>query len=941
MKKVSAFMVLMLLCTISIFAQNKLISVSGRVMESDSEEPAAQATVQLLSLPDSTYAAGVASSDKGWFTLPKVKAGKYLLKVSFIGFRTKFLPIQLTDNVSDKQVGNISLEPDAVMLKEAVVTAEVPPVIVKGDTTEYSAAAYPVPEGAMLEELVKKIPGAEVSDDGKITINGKEIKKIMVDGKEFFSDDPKVSMKNLPANIVDKVKSYDKKSDMARITGIDDGNEESVLDLTVKKGMKNGIISNLIAGYGNKDRYEGGGMVSRFKDDSNISVIASANNTNNQGFSEFGDAGQGLGGGNAGSGITTSQLLGVTYAKETTKMQVGGNVQYGHSNNDARRTSSSETFLGEASSFGQSTNLSNRDRHDLRIDFRMEWRPDTLTTIIFRPNGSYSQTETSSSSWSRTDNNSHNPVNERESTSSSDGYNWSFNGSLMAFRRLNNKGRNLSLGARFGYSDSESDGYSDSQTQFFELDSISDIARYTDRNSDSRNWSVSASYTEPVFKNHFLQLRYEFAHRKQLSQSLVYDSINKYPYPEYLERGYDNDLSTRVENFYDTHTASLSIRGVYAKMFYDVGVGLTPQSSLSKTTIGPNYKKNLPEQNVLNWSPSMMFRYMFTKQHVLMFRYNGRSSTPNIEDLQDVIDITDPMNLRYGNPNLKPSFNSNFNLNYRRFIPEAMRSYTLDVSYSNTLNSVANKMTYDPQTGARIYKKENVNGNWRTQGFFNFNTPLKNQKFTILSTSVVGYSDAVSYTSVGDVKKSEQELSTTHSLDLRERLVGRYRSEMFDVSLNGSVNYNLVRNSKQENSNRETFDYYVGGSTNVNLPWQVAISTDVNCRFKNGYTGGLNNNEVMWNAQISKSFLKNNAATLRFKIYDILKQQSSLTRSISETMMSDTEYNTLGSYFMVHFVYRFNTLGGKMANNRGGKRGYDGNRGGGHGFGGGMRPMRY
>ena len=941
MKKVSAFMVLMLLCTISIFAQNKLISVSGRVMESDSEEPAAQATVQLLSLPDSTYAAGVASSDKGWFTLPKVKAGKYLLKVSFIGFRTKFLPIQLTDNVSDKQVGNISLEPDAVMLKEAVVTAEVPPVIVKGDTTEYSAAAYPVPEGAMLEELVKKIPGAEVSDDGKITINGKEIKKIMVDGKEFFSDDPKVSMKNLPANIVDKVKSYDKKSDMARITGIDDGNEESVLDLTVKKGMKNGIISNLIAGYGNKDRYEGGGMVSRFKDDSNISVIASANNTNNQGFSEFGDAGQGLGGGNAGSGITTSQLLGVTYAKETTKMQVGGNVQYGHSNNDARRTSSSETFLGEASSFGQSKNLSNRDRHDLRIDFRMEWRPDTLTTIIFRPNGSYSQTETSSSSWSRTDNNSHNPVNERESTSSSDGYNWSFNGSLMAFRRLNNKGRNLSLGARFGYSDSESDGYSDSQTQFFELDSISDIARYTDRNSDSRNWSVSASYTEPVFKNHFLQLRYEFAHRKQLSQSLVYDSINKYPYPEYLERGYDNDLSTRVENFYDTHTASLSIRGVYAKMFYDVGVGLTPQSSLSKTTIGPNYKKNLPEQNVLNWSPSMMFRYMFTKQHVLMFRYNGRSSTPNIEDLQDVIDITDPMNLRYGNPNLKPSFNSNFNLNYRRFIPEAMRSYTLDVSYSNTLNSVANKMTYDPQTGARIYKKENVNGNWRTQGFFNFNTPLKNQKFTILSTSVVGYSDAVSYTSVGDVKKSEQELSTTHSLDLRERLVGRYRSEMFDVSLNSSVNYNLVRNSKQENSNRETFDYYVGGSTNVNLPWQVAISTDVNCRFKNGYTGGLNNNEVMWNAQISKSFLKNNAATLRFKIYDILKQQSSLTRSISETMMSDTEYNTLGSYFMVHFVYRFNTLGGKMANNRGGKRGYDGNRGGGHGFGGGMRPMRY
>lgn len=458
-------------------------------------------------------------------------------------------------------------------------------------------------------------------------------------------------------------------------------------------------------------------MISRFKDDASLSIIGSANNTNNKGFSEFGDAGQGLGGGNAGSGITTAQSLGVNFAKDTKKLQIGGNVQYGHSDNDARRKTSSETFL-ETSSFAQSENFSNRNRHDFRVDFRLEWRPDTLTTIIFRPNGSYSQTESSSRSWSKTENNSHSPVNEKEAASSSKSHNASFNGSLMAFRRLNNKGRNLSLGARFGYSDSESDSYSDSKTEFFEKDSISDISRYTDRNSDSRNWSVSASYTEPVFKNHFLQLRYEFAHRKQLSQSLVYDSINYYPYPEYIERGYDNELSTRVENFYDTHTADVSVRGIHPKMMYSVGVGVTPQSSLSKTTIGPNYKKNLPEQNVLNWAPSVMFRYMFNKQHVLMFRYRGRSSTPNIEDLQEVIDITDPMNLRYGNPNLKPSFNNNFTLDYRKFVPESMRSYSANLYYTSTLNSVANRMTYDPQTGARVYKKENVNGNWQARGFF-------------------------------------------------------------------------------------------------------------------------------------------------------------------------------------------------------------------------------
>lgn len=937
MKRFSAWLVLLLLCTFSIFAQNnKVITVSGRVVESDSKEPAAQATVQLLALPDSAFAAGIGSNNQGWFTLPKVKAGKYLLKISYIGFHTKFVPLQLATNAPDKKMGTIQLDPDAVMLSEAVITAEAPPVTIKADTTEYSAAAYPVPEGSMLEELVKKIPGAEVSSDGKITLNGKEIKKIMVDGKEFFSDDPKVSMKNLPANIIEKVKAYDKKSDMSRITGIDDGDEEPVLDLTVKKGMKKGWIGNLIAGYGSKERYEGGAMVSRFKDDASLSIIASTNNTNNAGFSEFGDAGQGLGG-NAGSGVTTAQSLGVNFAKDTKKLQIGGNMQYGHSDNNAIRKSSTETFLGETSSFGQSENFSNRNRHDFRVDFRLEWRPDTLTTLIFRPNASYSQTDSDNSSWSSTENNTHSPVNFKEAASSSKSYNSSFNGSLSAFRRLGNTGRNISLDARFGYSDSESDSYSASNTQFFELDSISDISRYTDRNSDSRNWSISASYIEPLFKKHFLQLRYEFSHRKQLSQSLVYDSINIYPYPEYIERGYDNDLSTRVENFYDTHTADVSVRGVHPKMNYSFGVGLTPQSSLSKTTIGPNYKKNLPEQNVLNWSPSVMFRYMFNKQHTLMFRYRGRSSTPNIDDLQEVIDITDPMNLKYGNPNLKPSFNNNFMLYYNKFVPESMRSYSANMFYSSTLNSVANRMSYDPQTGARVYKKENVNGNWQARGYLSFNTPLKNKKFTISSTTNTSYSDAVSYTSVGSQKNANQELSTTHNFAAGERLTSSYRCDVFDLSLSGSMNYNLVRNSKQENSNRETFDYYLGGNTNVNLPWEVSVSTEINCRFKEGYTGGLNNNEVMWNAQIAKNFLKNNSATIRFKIYDILKQQSSLSRTISETMMSDTEYNTLGSYVMVHFVYRFNTLGGKAPDRRGSSgRSY---RGGGHGYGGGGMRM--
>ena len=300
MKKSTIWVVLLLLCSLSTLAQNKVITVSGKVIEEDTKEPVELAAVQLLSLPDSAQVAGITTHKQGLFTLPKVKAGKYLLRISFVGFHTKTIPLQLTNDVPAKNTGTITLQTDAVMLNEAVVTAEAPPVTVKADTTEYNASAYRVAEGAMLEDLVKKIPGAEVDKDGKITLNGKQIKKIMVDGKEFFSNDPKVSMKNLPANMIEKVKAYDKKSDMARITGIDDGDEESVLDLTVKKGMKKGWLGNLIAGYGSQDRYEAGAMISRFKDDASFSIIGSSDNKNNQGFSEFGDAGKDLEGGDAG-----------------------------------------------------------------------------------------------------------------------------------------------------------------------------------------------------------------------------------------------------------------------------------------------------------------------------------------------------------------------------------------------------------------------------------------------------------------------------------------------------------------------------------------------------------------------------------------------------------------------------------------------------------------
>ncbi|MCD8262395.1 MAG: outer membrane beta-barrel protein [Bacteroides sp.] len=955
MKKLCMALMLVLPALLNLNAQN--ITVKGQVIEADDKSPVEQATVQLFSLPDTTYTTGAATLQQGRFTLNNVKPGDYLLRISFIGYNNADKVLKVARSPQTVDVGTVALYSDAILLESAVIVAEAPPVTIKEDTTVYNASAYRVAEGAMLEELVKRLPGAEIDEDGNITINGKEVKKIMVDGKEFFSDDPKVSLKNLPAEMVENVKSYDRKSDMARITGIEDGEEEAVLDLTVKKDMKQGCVGNIFAGYGSEDRYEIGGNMNRFKDDASFSVIGSLNNTNNKGFSEFGDSGggQGMGGGTAEHGITKSKSIGLNFAKDTEKLQYGGNVQYGHSDNDARRKSSTETFLQDQSSFENSMNTSRRRRDDLRADLRFEWRPDSMTTIIFRPSANYGHTKSDSYSESETLNDSKQPVNSAVNDRYGTSDNYSVNGRLQIFRRFNKPGRNVSLGVNFGISESESETHSWSETMFFnyddlgvleeEKDSLSTIERRTDQNRNSRNYRLSGSYTEPVFAKHYLQLRYEFSHQYSLSKSLVYDQDTLLA--GITPDGFAENLSNKVENYYNTHTVNLSLRGVYPKMMYNAGVGMTPQSSRSETTIGPNSGKPSLTQNVINVAPSAMFRYSFTKQHVLMFRYNGRSNAPSVENLQEIIDNTDPLNLQYGNPDLKPSFDHQFSLNYRKFVPESMRSYNLNLFYNNTLNSIANKLVYNNETGGRESYKVNINGNWSTKGFFSFNTPFKNKKFTFSSNTNVAFSDAVSYTSVTNDRNQDESgeqdrnaesiLSTTHNFRAGEKVTGSYRSDLFDLSLNASVNYNLARNSKQKNSNRETFDYVLGGSTNINLPWRLYFSSDVDYRIKSGYSGDFVNNEVIWNTQLSKNLLKNNRAMIRIKYYDILKQRSNLTRSISETRISDTEYDTLGSYFMVHFVYRINMLGSN-APRRGGPGGFDdGRRGSG---GGGFRPPR-
>ena len=966
MKKLLIWTVLLLTATLSTYAQNKIVTVSGRVIEAGTKELVELAAVQLLSLPDSAQVAGMTTSTQGYFSLSKQKPGKYLLKVSFIGYVTKIIPVQLTANVPAKKMGNIELATDAVMLQEAVVVAEAPQVTVVEDTLMYNSSAYRTPEGAMLEELVKKLPGAEIDDDGNVKINGKDLKKIMVDGKEFFGGDVKTGLKNLPVDMVDKLKTYDKKSDLARVTGIDDGEEETVLDLTVKKGMNQGWFGNADLGAGTKDRYTGRMMLNRFVDKTQFSIIGSANNVNDQGFS-------GGGGGprwRSNNGLNATKMLGANFATQTNKLELGGSVRYNFQDADISSINSSERFLQNGNSYSNSNNKNRNKGTNLNADFRMEWKPDTLTNIIFRPNFSYGRTNNASRSESGTfnedpfnlivnpndylnfDNLSDDPlkdirVNATNSASLSKGKSLSGNATLQVNRKLNNRGRNLTFRGVFGYGDNDNDQYTQSETRYYQLlnhlggDSILYRNQYITTPTRNYNYTAQVTYSEPIAKATFLQFSYQFQYKYSKSDKTTFDLLD---YPDWaiggaLPSGYEShavdSLSKNAEYRYYNHDASVGLRFIRPKYQLNVGMSFQPQNSTL------SYKKGDymidTTRTVFNFAPNMDLRFRFSKVSQLRFTYRGRSNQPTMENLLPITDNSNPLNIRMGNPGLKPSFAHTMRLFYNTYNAEKQRGIMTHFSFTATQNSISNSTRYNEETGGLITRPENINGNWNAFGMFGFNTALKNKKYTINTFTNVNYQNNVAFLYNQDTKNNDRNTST--GLTLGERVTGSYRNDWFEFSLNGSINYTAERNKLRPENNQEPYTYSYGASTNITMPWKMTLATNIANQSRRGYRdSSMNRDELIWNAQLAQSLLKG-AATVSFEVYDILRQQSNISRSLSADMRSVSEYNGINSYCMVHFIYRLNIFGSKAAREKmmnSGRRGFGGpGRGPGGGFGGG------
>ena len=944
--KRSILSMLLMLVAIASLAQERLIS--GKITDRDTKDPVEQVTIQLLKT-DSTYVSGAISNERGLFHVNAPANGKYLLKITSVGYKPTVKRIQISED-KNLAMGNVVIGADAIMLKGAVVTAMAQKVSLKEDTFVYNSAAYRTPEGSVVEELVKRLPGAEVSDDGTIKINGKEVKKILVDGKEFMTGDTKTALKNLPTSIIDKIKAYDEKSDLSKVTGIDDGEEQTVLDFGVKKGMNKGVISNIDLGVGNKNRYNMRGMGGYFANNNRFMLFANANNTSDRGFG--GGPGRGFWGG--ANGLNASKMIGANYNYELKdKFKFNTSLRWNHSDGDVWSSRSSENFMGSSSSFSNSLSQSYSRSNSWNGNIRLEWMPDSMTNILFRPSISWSTSDGLSGSQSASYNKdpytitSKDPLSEEGieeldkaeamvNSQLTNGITYSdnnnINGMLQINRKLGNKGRNITFRVDAKYTDNDSKSISLNNAKLYLVqtaegkDSTYQTNRYNLTPSKNYSYAGQLTYSEPLWKATFLQFSYKFTYSYSKSDRSTYD-FSKYamsgdheyrgwdsylnPFAGHLNDYRDDDLSRFSEYRNYNHDIQVMMRFIRQKYNLNFGVMVQPQQSKYIQDYQGVHVDTV--RNVVNVSPTLDFRYRFSKMSNLRINYRGTTSQPSISQLLDITDNSDPLNISMGNPGLKPSFTQNFRLFYNNFVQNHNKGIMTFVNFSTTNNSISNKVTYDETTGGRITRPENINGNWNAMGAFMFNCSIDSAGVWNINTGAhANYNNYVSYLSLD--KKSDSQKNTTRSITWRQNLSLSYRNDWAEFSLDGTLTYNKAKNKLQPTSNLETWQFSYGPSMTLTAPWGTSLNTSLSISSRRGYNdSSMNTDEFVWNAQFSQGFLKGKPLTIMLQFYDILRQQSTFSRAISATSRTDTEYNAINSYAMLHVVYRLNLFGGKEA----------------------------
>jgi hypothetical protein len=915
-----------LLLLSSVFTQAQNSKIFGSITDATDASSVIGAAVIITPISDTTQWKGTMTDEDGKFEFDALASGSYKLKVTYVGYKPFERNVRIEN--TDVNLGKLQLSQSAVALKELEVVEKQVRVEQKQDTTEYNANAYKVNRDANAEDLVTKMPGI-TSENGKVKAQGEELKKVTIDGKDFFGSDVTTALRNLPAEIVDRTQVFDRMSDQAQFTGFDDGNSQKSMNIITKPGMNNGIFGKVYAGYGYIDdsRYNAGANVNWFKNDRRLSLVLMSNNTNQQNFSaedlagvlsSTGGGGGGMrggrrpGGGGGGSqnsfsigqqsGISTTHAAGLNYIDtwgNLKKVKVTGSYFFNYTNNANASDLSRQYFnTNDSSNYYRESSESNSTNMNHRFNFRMQYDIDSMNSLIITPKFTTQQNIKNGLVLGQSTNAENARLSSTQSNNSAKTFAYNLSSEFLYRHKFNHKYRTLSVSVTPGVNNRMGNSDQLAISEYFADTSLIDQKT----NSASDNYSVSGniSYTEQAGKTGMVQLSYDASYTWNNADKRTFnlDSV--------LSESLDTSLSNKYANEFMTHKLGASYRVNVKKASITAGVAGQYALLTGKNEFPLQYNTNRTFFNVL---PNFMLNYKFSSAANIRVMYRASTNAPSISQLQSVIDNSNPLLLSTGNTALKQSVNhfamTRFSFNNSKtaqsFFAFASFNYVQDyISNSTFIASTDTVLQGDvlQRAGSQITQPVNIDGNLSANSFFTYSIPITKIKCNL------NLNAGFTYTRIPGLINLATNFSNTYNLNGGFVLSSNI-NEKIDFTISYMGNYNIVKNTLQTNSNNNYFTHNANARFNW-LFWKgFVFNTSVQNTLYNGVSQGFNQNIFLWNASLGYKFLKDKSLELKVGVNDILNQNNGISRTVTDTYIEDNSNKVLKRYYLVTLTYNF------------------------------------
>ena len=901
------------------------ITLKGKLKDTSDNKILHQAVVQLVRTSDSVLVAFSRAGTQGQFSIGNLDTGKYLLWATYPNYADFVEPIDLR---KDLDIGEVILTPKSQLLEEVIIKQRIAAIRMKGDTLEFRADSFAVREGANVEELLKKLPGITVNKNGEITAQGEKVQKVLVDGEEFFSDDPAVVTQNLRADAVENVQVFDKKSDQAAFTGIDDGEKTKTINLKLKEDRKKGVFGKARVAGGTPDWFENEGMINSFKGKRKMAAFGTMANTGKAGLNgrdadKFGGSSNNMeyneedgffysfstedefntwGGRYNGEGLPRAWTAGAHFSNkwDNDKNHINGNYRYYKQNIEVEGNNFSQFITKDTQYFNNEARKTyNQNIRNQVIGF-YEVKMDSSSSIKINVTGSH----VSGKSASRFDGNSLDEdsslVNTNLRQLSSDGTKQTFNSSIIYRKKFKKTGRTLSLSMDQTYNDQNTNGFLLSDIDFYDGSGNQMNSIMVDQQKLNKNNQLGInskiSYTEPLFKNSFVELNYSYRLSNSEAERISYNKSNEGKY-DILDSIYSNDYRFR----FSTHSSGVNFRVNTKKLNYSVGTNVA-FTDFNQTDLGRN---NVYKYSYTNLFPKASFRYKIKPQTGFSLNYNGSTNQPTLQQIQPILDNSNTLNIQIGNPNLKQEFRHSLNFNFNDFKILSGRSIWISGGYQATDNAISTSSFVSK--GVRTTQYVNVSGNYNFSVWAGYWLNFKKLNLRVGLSS--GFNSGKFNNYIDSLKNTNNNKSVDLSINFN-----LYKDNKYDIYLRPGWAYNNSRSSINPSAVTKywTSESEAGATVQITKKLEINSELNVNIRQRTQvFTRNVNNTK--WNAYIAQKFWKNNTGEIRLSVFDILDQNIGFSRNSQSNFILENTYNTIRRYWLVSFTWNFSS-NGAMAN---------------------------